>query len=110
MSYTHLSQDERHQIQHLHAGGFLAGEIAAQLERVTSTIRRALQRNISDSGKYQARDAQRQSVKRRHAASALMRILLEQWAAVDARLTNDHWSPVQTGWPRAIASEASISH
>ena len=104
MSYAHLSQDERHQIQHLHAGGFLAGEIAAKLERVTSTIRCELQRNISDSGKCQARGAQRPSVKRRHPASALIRILPEQWAAVDARLTNDQWSPVQTGWPRAIAS------
>ena len=104
INYTHLSQDERYQIQHLHAGGFLAGEIGAGLGRATTTIRRELQRNQSDAGKYQARNAHRQSMKRRCAASAQTRILPDQWAAVEARLTADQWSPVQ------IASEVSISH
>ena len=104
MSYTHLSQDERYQIQHLHGGGFSAREIGAQWERAATTISRELRRNQGDAGKYQARVAQRQSAKRRHAASAQARILPDQWAAVEARLMAEQWSPVQ------IASEASISH
>ena len=104
MSYTHLSQDERYQIQHLHRGGFSTREIGAELGRATTTIGRELRRNPGDATMYHARSAHRQSAKRRHAASAQARIGPEQWAAVEARLTADQWSPVQ------IASEASISH
>ncbi|MGH8335922.1 MAG: IS30 family transposase [Gammaproteobacteria bacterium] len=104
MSYTHLSQDERYQIQHLRAGGFSLREIGAELERAATTIGRELRRNPGDGGRYQARVAQRQSAKRRHAASAQARIHPDRWAAVEARLMAEQWSPVQ------IASEASISH
>ncbi len=104
MSYTHLSQDERYQIQHLHNGGFSAGEISKQIQRSATTISRELRRNASEEGKYQARPAHRQSVKRRHAASTQARIDPARWLAVEARLTAEQWSPEQ------IASEACISH
>ena len=104
MSYTHLSQDERYQIQHLHRGGFSAREISAELKRAATTISRELRRNPGDAARYHALAAQRQSAKRRHAASAQARIGPDQWVAVEARLTDEQWSPVQ------IASEASISH
>jgi IS30 family transposase len=104
MSYTHLSQDERYQIQHLCGGGFSAREIGAQLERAATTISRELRRNQGDADKYHAHAARRQSAKRRHATSAQARILPEQWVAVEARLMAEQWSPVQ------IASAASISH
>jgi len=104
MSYTHLSQDERYQIQHLHRGGFSAREISAELKRAATTISRELRRNPGDAARYHALAAQRQSAKRRHAASAQARIGLDQWMAVEARLTDEQWSPVQ------IASEVSISH
>ncbi len=104
MSYAHLSQDERYQIQHLHNGGFSAGEIGREMRRAATTVSRELRRNASDVGKYQARLAQRRSTKRRNAASTQARIDPERWAAVEARLTTEQWSPVQ------IASEVSISH
>lgn len=104
MSYTHLSQDERYQIQHFHGGGFSAREIGAELKRAATTISRELRRNSSEAAKYHARAAQRQSAKRRREASAQARIGPEQWATVEARLTVEQWSPVQ------IASEVSISH
>jgi IS30 family transposase len=104
MGYTHLSQDERYQIQHLHSGGFSAGEIGAQMQRAATTVSRELRRNPNDEGKYQARPAHRQSTQRRHVASTQARIAPARWAAVEARLTAEQWSPVQ------IASEALISH
>ncbi len=104
MSYTHLSQDERYQIQYLHRGGFSAREIGVELSRAATTISRELRRNPGHATTYHARAAQRQSAKRRHVASAQARIGPEQWAAVEARLTAEQWSPVQ------IANEASISH
>ena len=104
MSYTHLSQDERYQIQHLHNGGFSAGAIGMEMKRAAATISRELRRNPGGVGKYQARSAHRQSTLRRHAASTQARIDPDRWDAVEARLTTAQWSPVQ------IASEASISH
>lgn len=105
MSYAHLSQDERYQIQHLRRGGFSAREISAELKRAATTISRELRRNAGgDVAKYLARTAQRQSMARRHAASAQTRIGADQWALVETRLTAEQWSPVQ------IASETSISH
>ena len=59
MSYAHLSQDERYQIQHLHGCGFSAREIAVELKRAATTISRELQRNAGDAGTYQARPAHR---------------------------------------------------
>ena len=114
MSYTRLSEDERYQIQHLHGGGFSAREIGAWLERAATTISRELRRNQGGADQYHARAAQRQSAKRRHAASAQARILPEQWAAVEARLMAEQWSPVQianvnTCSPSASAVLASIS-
>lgn len=103
MGYTHLSQDERYQIQYLRAGGFHPEQIAHQIHRAPTTVRRELRRNASGDGRYQARTAQRQSALRRHAASSRLRIDPSRWAAVEARLAED-WSPEQ------IADEAGISH
>jgi IS30 family transposase len=50
MIHTHLSQDERYQIQHLHSGGFSVGEICAQIQRATTTISRQLWRYSTHRG------------------------------------------------------------
>jgi IS30 family transposase len=105
MSYTHLSQDERYQIQHLHGGGFSSREIASELARDGSTIRRELRRNADSDGGYAARPAQRRSVQRRHEASAQPRIDALQWTQVEARLA-EGWSPDQI----AGSGEVTMSH
>jgi IS30 family transposase len=69
MSYAHLSQDERYQIQHLRRGGFSVRYIAKQIERSPSTVSRELFRN-GQADEYAARSAQRQSVLRRQAATS----------------------------------------
>ena len=51
MSYTHLSQDERYQIQHLHGGNFSSREIAIELKRAATTISRELRRNQSSASR-----------------------------------------------------------
>lgn len=88
MSYTHLSQYERYQIQCLHRGGFTSRAIGEEIGRSSSTIRRELERNAS-SGPYEARQAQRQSTKRRHAASSQPRIDEAVWPIVCAGLAED---------------------
>lgn len=39
MGYTHLSQDERYQIQRLRSGGLYPEQIARQIQRIPSTVR-----------------------------------------------------------------------
>ena len=64
------------------------------MQRATITISRELRRNVGDGGKYQARPAHRQTMKRRHAASTQARIDPDRWLAVKALLAED-WSPGQ---------------
>lgn len=94
MIYTHLSQEERYQIQWLRRGGWPLEDIGAQLRRAPSTISRELKRNAPQEGGYDHRHAQRQAQQRRHAASALPRIDAQAWMIVEARLRED-WSPAQ---------------
>jgi IS30 family transposase len=104
MSYAHLSQDERYQIQHLRRGGFSVREIAKQIERSPSTVSRELFRN-GQADEYAARSAQRQSVLRRQAASSQPRIDATVWPGVEARLT-EGWSPEQI----AGFGDVAVSH
>jgi IS30 family transposase len=94
MGYTHLSQDERYQIQCLHKGGWRIEDIGSELRRAPSTVSRELKRNATPEGSYNHRYAERQAKQRRHAASACARIDAATWAVVEACLRED-WSPEQ---------------
>ena len=85
MTYAHLSQDERYQIQILHRAGFLPSQIGRQLARHPTTIARELRRNRRQQD-YQAGHAQCLSLQRRHRASAQPRIAMVTWDAVEAAL------------------------
>lgn len=104
MNYTHLSQDERYQIQCLRRGGWELEAIAAGLQRAVSTVSRELRRNATPAGGYNSRHAQHQASERRRTASALPRIDARTWAVVEARLLED-WSPEQI----AGEGEAAVS-
>ena len=56
MSYMHLSQDERYQVQHLHRGGFSYREIAKETGRHPVTIGREVRRNGDANDVYRARN------------------------------------------------------
>lgn len=105
MTYTHLSQEERYQIQCLRKGGWSTGRIGELMRRNKSTIARELRRNLNPDGAYAYRLAQQHSVERRRAASARPRITAETWKAVEARLCED-WSPEQI----AGAGALRVSH
>ena len=105
MSYAHLSQDERYQIQCYTRGRFSLRTIADELERHPSTISRELRRNASAQGGYERKHAQRQSVIRRRDASTQPRIDVAAWVIVEASLRDD-WSPDQI----AGDGDVAISH
>ena len=93
MSYAHLSQDERYQIQHLHHDNFSPGAIGKRIGRAASTVRRELRRNADAQG-YRAVHAHRRSVHRRQVASSRQRIDASVWPIVHAFLAKK-LSPVQ---------------
>lgn len=103
MTYTHLSREERYQIQVLH-GLFSYRQIAEQLGRDPSTIAREIARNKGADG-YDARRAHARSRQRRHVASACPRISLSDWRVIEERI-REQWSPEQI----AGSGEIAVSH
>jgi IS30 family transposase len=93
MSYTHLSQYERYQIQTLHDGALSQREIGEALDRSSSTLCRERARNAGQDG-YEAKPAHRKSAQRRRAASTQPRIHEEHWRAIETRIV-EGWSPDQ---------------
>ncbi len=94
MSYTHLIQHERYQIQSWHAAGIGLREIARRLQRHPSTICRELRRNAAASGRYYFETAHRKACRRATACRSHPSITPELWACVEAHLRQDH-SPEQ---------------
>ncbi|WP_062537005.1 IS30 family transposase [Mizugakiibacter sediminis] len=74
MGYTHLSQDERYQIQWLHRGGLSSHLIGRELGRAHSTILRELARNAGADRSYEHRTAHRRLVQRPAIVAARRRV------------------------------------
>lgn len=111
MSYTHLDRQERYQIQRLRRGGLSLRDIGRIMDRHTSTIQRELARNALEDGDYDYKQAHRESVTRRHAASSRAHIDPVAWEWVEARLRED-WSPEQIAGapPIRISIERIYQH
>lgn len=93
MSYSHLSQDQRYQIQRLHRKGVSNAWISRLVECAPSTIGRELNRNGSGD-RYEAKEAHSRSVVRRHKASSIPQITVSEWRIVEDCL-REEWSPEQ---------------
>jgi transposase, IS30 family len=91
MDYTHLTRDERYQIQALRKAGLTRATIAAQLHRHPSTIGRELARGQRHCG-YQADFAQSLARTRRLGSANAPRIDASAWTFAQARLA-EQWSP-----------------
>lgn len=102
MSYTHLSQTERYQISTMLNLNCSIFQIAQQLSRHESTIRREIKRNSGESG-YRAIQAHVTSSVRSINCRNAARVPAYLWTRVEAFLSVQH-SPEQ------IASYLPISH
>jgi IS30 family transposase len=102
MTYTHLSQTERYQIQALMKAGQTQIEIARILGRHKSTISRELARGSGRRG-YRPRQAQNRSEERSQGSRNAARVSPEIWCSAKAFI-GLQWSPEQ------IASQLPISH
>ncbi len=110
--YTHLTPDERCQIEVLLKRGDSQHAIARLLGRSVSTIRREIGRNHGQRG-YRKKQADTKARERRSAASRRAKKMLpEVICLIEGKLSQMQWSPQQiSGW---LATQpdtvVSISH
>lgn len=89
MSYTHLSQYERYQIQWLHSQSQSCSAIARHLKRSVSTIGREIQRHSSAEQGYCAPQAHEQARQRQCQRRNARALTASQWALVHSYLQQD---------------------
>jgi IS30 family transposase len=107
--YTHVSLEERCTIARLHEDGQSCRQIAAALDRPTSTVSRELKRNAGTQAHYRPVQAQERARARRRTGSRMERdaplreLVLDRLAA--------GWSPEQVSSRLKLEQDkASISH
>ena len=108
MTYTHLSQCERYQIQALKDNNFSLRHIAQQLDRSASTIAREIHR-AQAAPSYQAEAAHGLALNRARMCRNAARIAAERWLAVQT-LLRLYLSPEQVCGRLALEGAACISH
>lgn len=109
MTYTHLSQAERYQIQALRTVGHSITAIAGVLGRHRSSISRELRRNGSSRTRYKASHAQAQASLRQTSRRNARQFSELVWALVRRYLQLD-LSPQQVAARLKLEGRLSISH
>ncbi|MFT4242349.1 MAG: IS30 family transposase [Acidovorax sp.] len=109
MSYTHLSQSERYQIQCLHDMGLPLTRIAHQLGRHRGTIAREIKRS-GCTGAYRAEVAQQQAnARQQNSKRNAQRFFEQHWTLVRSYLQLE-LSPQQVSARLALEKRLHISH
>jgi IS30 family transposase len=108
LTYTHLTQSERYQIQALRCNNFSLRHIAAQLRRAASTIAREIQR-AQAAQSYQADAAHALALQRQAKCRNARVIAPERWLTVQAYLRL-YLSPQQVSGRLELEGAVSISH
>lgn len=111
MSYTHLTEEERYQIDDMLREGFTQESIAKALRRSTSTLSRELNRNTGQRG-WRPRQAQQKAVSRleTRGSSNVKRANEDAWEYAKQRLQEDQWSPEQIAGRLIFEGRKTISH
>lgn len=96
MAYTHLTEEERYQIDELQRQGYLQKEIANALGRSESTLSRELERNRGERG-WRPRQAHNKALCRlsSRGMTNAHRIDETAWEYAKAHLQQEQWSPEQ---------------
>ena len=111
MEYTHLTAEERYQIDDLLREGFKQKKIAGLLNRSESTLSRELRRNKGERGwrprqahmKAQERLSDRGKANVHHVEDAA-------WEYTQTQLINEQWSPDQIAARLRLEGKSTISH
>jgi len=91
MTYTHLTQAERYQIEILRKAEHSQSEIAVLLGRDKSCISRELRRNRGQRG-YRSKQAHALAQTRKQDRANGPRVATKTWAVVESKL-KETWSP-----------------
>lgn len=108
MTYTHLTQAERYQIEILFKAGHKQNAIARLMERDKSCISRELRRNRGQRG-YRSKQAHALAKTRKQASANGPRIDIKTWALVDSKL-KETWSPQQISGFLLVNKQPGVSH
>ena len=111
MDYTHLTEEERYQIDDLRREGLSKRKIAKSLGRSASTLSRELARNTGERG-WRPRQAQLKAIERlvvrgRNNAS---KVSDSPWQYAEKHLIEDQWSPEQISGRAKQEGLRGISH
>lgn len=109
MVYTHLTQDQRYQIEALLKAGHTQAQVARILARAPSTICRELRRNRSPGLRYEAMQAQTLASIRARACANAPQIKLDCWQKALERLV-EKWSPDAVAGRLRLEGHHRISH
>lgn len=111
MNYTHLTADERYQIDDLRREGYSQKQIAISLGRSESTLSRELRRNRGDRG-WRPRQAQLKAQERliTRGENNVSRVSDAAWEYAKQHLRSDQWSPEQIAGRIKIDTSETISH
>jgi len=111
MDYTHLTEDERYQIDDLLREGYSQSAIAKMLGRSRSTLSRELCRNKGERG-WRPRQAQLKASERLivRGLTNAPRASDAAWEYAKEHLINEQWSPEQISGRLALEGLEAISH
>lgn len=111
MNYTHLTADERYQIDDLQREGFSRKDIATITGRSISTLSREFRRNKGDRG-WRPRQAQLKARERLvvRGSANVERASDAAWNYAKEHLQNDQWSPEQITGRLELEGLETISH
>lgn len=111
MEYTHLTAEERYQIDDLTREGYSQKQIAHALGRSESTLSRELRRNKGERG-WRPRQAHQKAEERltKRGVENVAQISDVVWEYVRKHLQEDQWSPEQIAGRLKRSELGTISH
>ncbi len=108
MTYTHLTQAERYQIEILRKANHNQSAIAVLLGRDKSCISRELHRNLGQRG-YRSKQAHSLAQTRKQSCANGPRVVAETWALVETKLKQT-WSAQQMSGYLLVNKQPGVSH
>jgi IS30 family transposase len=110
MKKSHLTLEQRYQIQAYKEAGKSQTEIAGLIKRSKSVVCREFQRNVNLKGKYKAAYAQGLAEIRKERLKRPRKMCIQMEERIRKALTEDQWSPEQIKGRSAHQGEPMVSH
>lgn len=110
MGYTHITPEQRYEINVLVRQGYSDAEIGRIIGKHKSSIGRELKRNGA-GGHYGAATADKRAQKRRSAASSVRHVLTaDLQSLIEDKLRSEQWSPEEISGRLRNEGHRSVSH